>query len=200
MRSRRSPWPFIVSTCAVCSLVGCAPVTGDPAGPTSGPAAAVSAAASVDAVVVLLVDRLETAPAVAAAKYFSGQPVADPAREQVVLDAVADSAEAMGADPASVRAVFTDQISASKEVQQSLLDQWAVGSAPAPESAPDLATDVRPVLDALTPALVEALAELDRHRSDPQCPALVAERVAEVVSTPEVAAALPASSARLCSS
>ncbi|MCS5495663.1 gamma subclass chorismate mutase AroQ [Cnuibacter physcomitrellae] len=172
-----------------------------PAG--SSPASAVPGG-TFDAVVGLIVERLDTAPQVAASKLFTGQPVTDPAREQVVLDAAAAAAQLAGADTDYVQAVFADQIGASKLVQQSLLDQWAAGSAPAPTTAPDLATEVRPVLDRITAELVPALAAVQQYRSDPGCGGAVAASTASAtaaapVSVPEVAAALPTATAHLCS-
>lgn len=193
--------------------VGLAACTSDPAPGASSSAIATATAigtpastvptGAFDTVVALLVERLGTAPQVAASKHFSGQPVTDPAREQVVLDAAAAAAQQAGADADYVNAVFSDQIAASKLVQQSLLDQWAAGTAPAPTSAPDLATEVRPILDRITTELVPALAAVQQYRADPGCADAVAASTASVsasapAATPEVAAALPTATAHLC--
>ncbi len=168
------------------TLAGCSSTSA----PASAPAASVAdsvastPAASADSaipggafdpVLALIVQRLATGDAVAAAKHFSGQPVTDAAREKAVLDAAAARAAEIGADQAYVAAVFADQISASKQIQQSLLDAWASGAAAPPTTAPDLATQVRPVLDAITQDLVPALAAVERYRTDPGCASAVAE-------------------------
>ncbi len=129
--------------------------------------------AAFDAVLALVLERLSTGDAVAASKLFSGQPVTDEAREKAVLDAAAARASEVGADAGYVSLVFTDQIAASKQVQQSLLDAWASGAQPAPATAPDLATEVRPILDRITSELVPALGAVELYRSDPGCAAVL---------------------------
>ncbi|MCS5730799.1 gamma subclass chorismate mutase AroQ [Herbiconiux moechotypicola] len=150
----------------------------------------------------LVIERLDLAPEVAASKYFSGQPVTDAAREQAVLDAASAAATEAGADPAYVVAVFADQIAASKEVQESLLAQWAAGESAAPAEAPDLATEVRPVLDRITTELVPALAATAPFAADPGCGAALADDTAEVLAasalTSEVAAAVATATSSLC--
>lgn len=216
LRLRRVVAAASLVTAAGLALAGCATGTAPASLSTPTASAALSTPAATgsavstpasdvpsgafDAAVGLIVERLDTAPQVAASKHFSGQPVTDPAREQVVLDTAAAAAQQAGADPEYVRSVFTDQIAASKQVQQSLLDQWAAASAAAPTSAPDLATEVRPILDRITTELVPALAAVQQYRSDPGCAdALAASLAAVTPSTPEVAAALPAATAHLCS-
>ncbi|MFK4066420.1 chorismate mutase [Streptomyces sp. NPDC029674] len=51
-------------------------------------------------------------PLPAAAKYGTGSPIDDPARERQVLEAVAGQAEEIGADPEATVRVFRDQIEA----------------------------------------------------------------------------------------
>ena len=209
---RRTSSLLVVAACVVSSLASCAGSqdassslgTAPSATPGAVSSSDPSLVAAVDAVVGLVVDRLETAPDVAAAKYLSGQPIGDPVREGVVLDTVTAEAEEAGADSSWVRSVFEDQVEANKQVQEALHAGWGADAAQAPASAPDLATGVRPTLDAITPELVEALTELGRHRSASAsasasaCRTVLAERTAAVVSTPEVVAALPTASADLC--
>ncbi|MFB2583497.1 gamma subclass chorismate mutase AroQ [Herbiconiux liukaitaii] len=152
------------------------------------------------AVLALVVERLDTGDTVAASKFFSGQPVTDEAREAAVLDAAAARASEVGADAGYVAAVFADQITASKQIQQQLLDEWAAGSATPPASAPDLATEVRPILDRITAELVPALGEVQEYRDDPGCAEALAAGIA--AATPPASAvgqaALPAATASLC--
>lgn len=151
-------------------------------------------------VVALVVQRLDTADAVAASKWTTRQPVSDPAREAAVLAAAADRATQVGADEQYVTAVFVDQIAASKQVQQQLLDGWAADTSSAPTIAPDLATQVRPVLDRITAELVPALAVVQDRRDDPGCAATLADDVRAAVPPATAAgrAALPVAIARLC--
>ncbi|MFB2582984.1 gamma subclass chorismate mutase AroQ [Herbiconiux sp. P15] len=152
------------------------------------------------AVLALVVERLDTGDTVAASKFFSGQPVTDEAREAAVLDAAAVRASEVGADAGYVAAVFADQITASKQIQQQLLDEWAAGSATPPASAPDLATEVRPILDRITAELVPALGEVQEYRDDPGCAEALAAGIAAATPPASAAgqAALPAATASLC--
>lgn len=121
-----------------------------------------------DALVTVAYERLATADTVAASKWSSRGAVEDPAREQVVLDAASAGATQRGLDPALVTAVFRDQIQASKVVQYGLLEDWTADPAHAPATAPDLAT-IRPVLDGVTPQLLDALAATAAARRDGTC-------------------------------
>ncbi|MBM9465928.1 gamma subclass chorismate mutase AroQ [Nakamurella leprariae] len=207
---RRLVAPLAITLAGGLSVAGCAapartapaPATAEAAPspsalPVAAPDGAVDGAA--DAVIALVIERLETAPQVAASKLFSGQPVTDAVREQVVIDAAASAATDAGADVAYVTAVFADQITASKEVQQALLDGWAAEPSAAPTTAPDLATEVRPVLDRITTELVPALATLQAFRDDAGCAAAVDDaQTATPAMSAEVAAALPTAVASLC--
>ncbi|WP_368499107.1 gamma subclass chorismate mutase AroQ [Herbiconiux sp. A18JL235] len=190
------------------ALAGCTPTGPSPAtsastpAPTTAPTPTADAipSAAFDPVLTLLVERLNAAPDVAASKFFSGQPVTDEAREQAVLQAAGDAATAAGADPAYVRDVFADQIAASKAVQEALLAEWRSGETPAPTEAPDLATQVRPVLDRITTELVPALAAAEDYRGADGCGAAVGEAVA--TASPQLApsanGALAIATASLC--
>jgi chorismate mutase len=155
-----------------------------------------------DEVLALVVERLATGDSVAASKLFSGQPVTDEAREKAVLDAAAARATEVGADQNYTAKVFEDQITASKEVQQSLLDAWAAGDAVPPTTAPDLATEVRPILDRITQSLVPALGAVEQFRDDPGCDAAVTASTvvasAHTTASHAALAALPTATADLC--
>ncbi|TKV61399.1 gamma subclass chorismate mutase AroQ [Nakamurella flava] len=153
-----------------------------------------------DPVLALMVQRLDTADTVAAAKWVTQQPVTDPAREAVVLAAAPARAEQVGADLDYVTAVFGDQITANKQAQQQILDGWTAGSGTPPTTAPDLATQVRPVLDRITTDLVPALAAVQDYRDDSGCAKFLADDVASVPPPASDAgrAALPTAVAHLC--
>ncbi|QJU54161.1 chorismate mutase [Herbiconiux sp. KACC 21604] len=168
--------------------------------PTPTPTEDAVPTAAFDPVLQLLVERLNAAPDVAASKYFSGQPVTDEAREQAVLQAAADAATAAGADPDYVRDVFADQIAASKAVQEALLAEWRSGTTPPPTEAPDLATQVRPVLDRITTELVPALAAAEQYRAADGCGTAVGSSVATTSPglAPSASGALAIATASLC--
>jgi chorismate mutase len=105
--------------------------------------------------VSLLRERLLVARDVAKAKYNSGAPVEDRAREQAVIDEVSRLATAKHVDPQLAKAVFSAQIEASKVAQRAFLRRWA-GHARFTE-VPDLRREVRPKLDRLTDEILGAL-------------------------------------------
>lgn len=121
----------------------------------------------------LSAERVLVADKVAAAKWRSGQPIDDPAREQQVLDAAAAEAQQIGTDPAEVVRVFKDQIEASKVVQRGLFALWQADPAQAPTSSPDL-SQIRAQLDRIDHALVQAIAGTQHVRSSPSCDARLA--------------------------
>ncbi|MGX1759194.1 chorismate mutase [Streptomyces lydicus] len=120
----------------------------------------------------LSAERLATGDLVAAAKWRTGSPVDDPAREQEVLGAVADQARRQGADPAATVRVFRDQIEANKVVQRGLYRRWDANPAQAPTRRPDL-QKVRKQINRINGALVRALAASQRARSAPYCAPLL---------------------------
>ncbi|WP_326742963.1 MULTISPECIES: gamma subclass chorismate mutase AroQ [unclassified Streptomyces] len=107
--------------------------------------------------------RLATGDLVAAAKWGTGGPVDDPARERRVLDSAAERAGALGADPWLTRLVFRDQIEANKAVQRGLHRLWRDHPSEAPTERPRL-DDVRKEVDRLNEALVRAVADSAPYR------------------------------------
>ncbi|MCX5164940.1 gamma subclass chorismate mutase AroQ [Streptomyces sp. NBC_00264] len=127
--------------------------------------------------------RLATGDLVAAAKWGTGGPVDDPARERRVLDSAAERAGALGADPWLTRLVFRDQIEANKAVQRGLHRLWRDHPSEAPAERPRL-DDVRKEVDRLNEALVRAVADSAPYRrAAPLC------RVALAVSAGRVSRA-----------
>lgn len=104
----------------------------------------------------LVIQRLLVSDQVAAAKFGTGQPIDDPAREQQELTAVRQSAETLGIDPDAAVAFFQQQITASKLVQQGLFDRWTAHPDQAPTTRPDLG-QIRDELDQLTTELLQQL-------------------------------------------
>lgn len=143
------------------------PVTGADAS-AAPPLSASRPGSALYPVVELSAERLATADLVAAAKWGTDSPIDDPAREQQVLDGVADRAEQLGADPDEIRTVFRDQIEASKVVQRGLFRRWTDHPAQAPTTRPDLAV-VRQEINRVTAALVTALAGTAADRAALTC-------------------------------
>lgn len=143
-----------------------------PAAPVWPAAAARSPYGELRPLAVLSAERLATGDLVAAAKWGTGSPIDDPAREQEVLDTVADQARRLGADPAATVRVFRDQIEANKVVQRGLYRRWDADPAQAPTERPDL-QEVRKEINRINGALVRALAGSPRARSAPYCAPLL---------------------------
>ncbi|GGZ44983.1 chorismate mutase [Streptomyces inusitatus] len=121
----------------------------------------------------LSADRLATADLVAAAKWGTGSPIDDPARERIVLDTVREQAEDAGADPEATVRIFRDQIEANKLVQRGLHSLWTADPAKAPVERPDLA-EVRKEINRVNGELVRAIAGSATARSAPYCRGVLA--------------------------
>ena len=114
------------------------------------PAPGPPARAADDAMAALLTQlarRLEIGRIVAQAKWNSGAPIADPAREAVVVAATEANAAAAGVDPAAAAALIRSQIEASKLLQNQLHAEWRAAVRPPFADVPDLAGDIRSRLD-----------------------------------------------------
>ncbi len=111
------------------------------------------------AVLIGLVEgRLRLMRAVAESKWNSGAPVEDEAREERLIAGSVALAPSYGLDPRQTAAFFRAQIEAAKCVESALIARWAAARAAPFEAPADLQTVIRPQLDRLTPALLEAVA------------------------------------------
>ncbi|MEU8888480.1 gamma subclass chorismate mutase AroQ [Streptomyces sp. NPDC048442] len=112
--------------------------------------------------------RLATADLVAAAKYGTGSPLDDPAREKAVLEAVEQQAEETGADPVATVRIFRDQIEANKDVQRALHRRWDAHPAEAPAGSPDLG-EVRKEINRINTGLVRGIRDSAQARGAAYC-------------------------------
>ena len=120
--------------------------------------------------------RLQTADPVAAVKWIKGGSIEDPARVDEVLAAVGSQAQNVGANPAFVRKVFTDQIHATEGIEYLRFSQWKFDPAVAPTTAPDL-SESRTAIDGFNRTMVTELAAQQGILQSPGCvPALDAAR------------------------
>ena len=95
-------------------------------------------------------------PEVAAIKYRQQTPIADPAREQDVLDRTVAEAAALNLDGPAAREFLGVQIRMARAVQEACFTRWQAATAP-PPPARDLVTVLRPELDALVRELLPAV-------------------------------------------
>ncbi|SIR71217.1 chorismate mutase [Pseudacidovorax sp. RU35E] len=125
--------------------------------------------------------RLDISRQVALAKWDSGHPVADPPgdpREAQVIAAAAQEAAEHGVAPERANAFFADQIEASKLIQIGLIAQWHRSGGAPREPRADLRTALRPALDMLRPALIDALKSAEPYRGRADCKRCVADATA----------------------
>jgi chorismate mutase len=116
---------------------------------------------------------------VAAAKFGTTQPIDDPVREKQVLDQVAAESVRLGLPPETSVRFFRAQIEANKTVQRGLFKRWQEHPSEAPTERPDLATEVRPLLNQITGQILEQLlATRDIRDGSQTC--LVWHKLAEV--------------------
>ncbi|WP_447125718.1 gamma subclass chorismate mutase AroQ [Glaciimonas sp. GG7] len=117
----------------------------------------------IDHLLELIDQRLGVASKVAKSKWNSGAAVDDPKREAQILDNLTRQSDTIaGLDPVFVRKFFQNQFDAGKIIQKNLLSDW-LSQFPLGykfDDAPDLARDVRPILDKLTPELIVALRDV----------------------------------------
>ncbi len=108
-------------------------------------------------VLVLMDERLQLMPSVAAAKWQKHQPVTDPVREAAVVSAAVARAQAMGLATGPVQALFELQIELARGIQEQLIARWARDGYDYEDPVPDLATGIRPQLDRITERQLQAI-------------------------------------------
>lgn len=145
--------------------------------------------AVVAAVMDLVAARLEVMTPVAASKWLAGTPVADPAREQVVLEGAAARAGAIGLAPQTVRAFFALQIEFGRARQEALHAEWRKAGCAACCTPPELAA-LRARIDGINHDLLEALYLAAPALAQAQMPTDSAGHAASAASQ-RLAAALP---------
>jgi chorismate mutase-like protein len=109
---------------------------------------------TIDALRSIIAERLALMPDVARHKWNHELPVEDLAREAVILEATVKKAQVVGLERAYAVRVVSAQMTASKRIQSQLIEAWQKADAVIFEAAPDLATDIRPKIGAITPKLL----------------------------------------------
>ena len=129
--------------------------------PLAGLSAGAAGQDSLQRLASLLEQRLDLGVEVARAKWNSSQPIRDEVREQAVIEATVGRAAALGIDVALARSLITDQIAASRLLQEELHEEWRrIEQQPFPDAA-DLRRDLRPKFDALGGDLLSVLKEAE---------------------------------------
>ncbi|MEN9865554.1 MAG: Periplasmic chorismate mutase precursor [Pseudomonadota bacterium] len=144
---------------------------------TSAPTSSMATEQKIDQLIALVQARLALAIPVAKAKWNSQSPITDSAREAQVMDAFTKAASSKQLREDVARRFIAAQIEASKQVQQALHAQWKKQGLGKFDPAPDLAREVRPQLDQLTPQMIAALLALQDHIGQAGFPAVLKARL-----------------------
>jgi chorismate mutase len=136
----------------------------------------------IDRVLVLIQQRLDYMDDVARNKWNSGAPIEDLPREREIIDAIGAQAGIYSLDPAVAKDFFHAQIEASKIIQYTRFREWRARNQPPFDSIPGLRNQIRPALDALTPALLAALAAAMPELARPGGAAVVEARAKSIVT------------------
>ena len=111
-------------------------------------------------------DRLAVMRDVAAAKFVSGAPVQDAARETAVLRQVGERARALGLDVAAAQAFFNVQMRHARMSQEQWLTTWRAAGGCEPCATPVPLATVRERIDAANERQLAALYLLVPLRED----------------------------------
>ena len=133
---------------------------------TGAPAAEFSDAKAAQSLVQAIDERLTLMRDVAAAKWLSGAPILDAAREAVVLQRVAVRAESLGLDSVTTQAFFASQIRLARDLQQRWHDEWRQAGHCAPCDEPAGLQALRERIDATNEQQFAALYLLAPLRDD----------------------------------
>lgn len=101
--------------------------------------------------------RLSVMTDVARYKWNEGLAIDAPEREAKVIDATTKRAVAMELEAALARRAVIAQMEASKALQQKAFEQWRADGAGKFSDVPSLSATIRPQIDRLTGAFLEAL-------------------------------------------
>lgn len=147
------------------------------------------------ALVAAVAARLALAVDVAEAKWTTGAPIEDLAREAEAVGAIEAAARRVGVDPAVAAAALRAQIEASKLVQHALHARWSDEGRGPFDPVRDLRHEIRPELDVATAALLEALATVALPLPDDRVEGHAATVRGGLVEVPEPAAGAAADEA-----
>ena len=176
----------ILASLFVLVLAGCA---------TQPPAADIE---KIDRVLILIRERLSYMDDVARNKWNSGAAIEDLPREREIIEGIGKQAAGYGLDATIARDFFRAQIEASKIIQNTRFREWRAAGQPKFEKVRDLGREIRPALDALTPAMLSALTAALPALEEPSNAALVEARArAIIVAIPAEVAARDAAVAPL---
>ena len=148
--------------------------------------------AQVDRLLTLMQQRLAVMHDVAKWKWNEKKAIADPAREQELLDRLVKSSKEHDVDADFARAFFTAQMTAAKAIQQADFDRWEATNQEPFDDAPDLVTELRPRITQISDELLDALAAVEGHRNDVVFQRAVESRATDLIGGEGVTATIRA--------
>ena len=104
-------------------------------------------------------------PGVAQAKWNRKLPITDEKREHALLTKLAAEGEALQIPSEFVTQFFRAQVTAAKQIQERLFQEWTAQQHPPFENPPDLEKDVRPQIDEINRELLKCLSKCWEQRS-----------------------------------
>lgn len=123
------------------------------------------------------------APDVARVKWNTRQPVANARAENAMVAAAAREAAKYKADPGLFRDFFSAQIEAAKFVQTKMIEQWREAKAPKTMTLTRSPAQIQAASDAITPKLMQALADAAPVLKIPGARAVLETRAKEILPT-----------------
>jgi chorismate mutase len=142
-------------------------------------------------------ERLDIADLVALAKWDSGKPIQDTARETAVIANARKQAAERRLDPDDAAELIAAQIEANKLVQYGLIAQWQAAHKAPDLPRPDL-NQLRLKLDELQTRLLQQYADFVPYRVDPECPNWLAEQRSSLIKDALHGQALIRATGELC--
>jgi chorismate mutase-like protein len=115
----------------------------------------------------LMDERLKLMADVARFKWNTKGAIEDLPREKAIIASLGQQAVAAGIPVERAERFFAAQIEAAKTVQRALFKQWEAAHQGPFADTPDLQSEIRPRLDALTPKLIQALAANGNRLNSP---------------------------------
>ena len=173
MKLNRLTWYAVAWTVALLNAASAAGLPEQQAGFDAGASSATASPPQVqtDAALRRLRDlmdqRLALMPDVARHKWRNGGKIDDLPRERIIVARFVAEATALGLQAGWAKRFFQAQIEAAKIIQRECFAAWSRTDAGPVGDPPDLATEIRPRLDALERLLLPALAAAWPELADP---------------------------------
>ena len=143
----------------------------------------------VSELLTLLNRRIALMPDVARYKYLNRLPVKVPEREAALLFELGKAAEEKRVDRQFAESVFRAQFASSRALQAGLIAKWSASGQPEFGHVPDLASEIRPQITALSEAILDKLSAL-QHFEPTELARLYAELAPELLTADEVTSSI----------